>query len=63
LGSSVKEFGFFPYGVENKIIEVEGLDCRPCSHIGKESCPRKHFRCMLETTPEMVYRAAAEMLT
>jgi ADP-heptose:LPS heptosyltransferase len=62
FGSSVKEFGFFPYGVENKILEVSGLKCRPCSHVGRESCPKKHFRCMLETTPEMVYSAAMELM-
>lgn len=62
FGSSVKEFGFFPYGVENKIMEVTGLNCRPCSHIGRESCPKKHFRCMLGTTPEMVYEAAMELI-
>jgi heptosyltransferase-2 len=62
FGSSVKEFGFFPYGVKNKILEVGGLDCRPCSHVGRESCPKKHFRCMMGTTPEMVCEAAAELL-
>ncbi|HUI29320.1 MAG TPA: glycosyltransferase family 9 protein [Candidatus Acidoferrales bacterium] len=62
FGSSVKELGFFPYGVETKIMEVSGLSCRPCSHIGKESCPKKHFRCMLGTTPQMVYEAATELL-
>ncbi len=63
FGSTVKEFGFFPYGVDNKILEVSGLSCRPCSHIGGESCPKKHFRCMLGTTPETVYEAALTLLT
>jgi ADP-heptose:LPS heptosyltransferase len=62
FGSGVKEFGFFPYGVENRIMEVNGLHCRPCSHVGRESCPKKHFRCMLDTTPEMVSSAAMEIL-
>jgi ADP-heptose:LPS heptosyltransferase len=62
FGSSVKELGFFPYGVENRVMEVSGLSCRPCSHIGRESCPKQHFRCMLGTTPEMVYEAAMELL-
>ena len=62
FGSTVREFGFSPYGVENKIMEVNGLNCRPCSHLGRESCPRKHFRCMLGTTPEMVYEAAMELI-
>lgn len=62
FGSGVKEFGFFPYGVNYKVLEVDGLDCRPCSHIGRESCPKKHFKCMMETKPEMVYEAAMGLL-
>ena len=37
FGSSVKEFGFTPYGVKNIILENKSLSCRPCSHIGKET--------------------------
>lgn len=62
FGSTVKEFGFFPYQVDNRIMEVHGLNCRPCSHIGRPSCPKSHFKCMLATTPEMVYRAAMELM-
>lgn len=62
FGSSVKEFGFSPYGVENRIMEVDGLRCRPCSHIGKESCPKRHFKCMMETKPIAVYQAVMKLL-
>ena len=62
FGSSVKEFGFFPYGVDHKVMEVKGLSCRPCSHIGRESCPKKHFKCMLETKPTAVYEATVTLL-
>ena len=62
FGSSVREFGFFPYGVDNNIMEVTGLNCRPCSHIGRKHCPKKHFRCMMATKPEAVYRAATGLL-
>lgn len=55
FGSTVKEFGFFPYSENSLIIENEGLKCRPCSHIGKSKCPKKHFKCMLELTPELVH--------
>ena len=62
FGSSVKEFGFFPYDVENKVLEVRGLPCRPCSHVGLESCPRQHFKCMKETLPDKVEAAVRAML-
>lgn len=54
FGSSVKEFGFTPYGVRNLILENNSLSCRPCSHIGRSSCPKKHFKCMKELTPQIV---------
>ncbi len=56
-GSTVKEFGFTPYKNVNLILENNSLTCRPCSHVGRESCPRGHFRCMLEVTPEKAYEA------
>lgn len=45
FGSTVQEFGFAPFRVANSIIEKE-LDCRPCTHIGREECPKGHFNCM-----------------
>jgi heptosyltransferase-2 len=46
FGSTVQEFGFFPVNKDSIVIERKGLYCRPCSHIGLDSCPEKHFRCM-----------------
>ncbi len=54
FGSTVREFGFIPVGTQNLILENKSLSCRPCSHIGKSSCPKKHFKCMKEITPEFV---------
>ncbi len=51
FGSSVKELGFSPYKNENLILENNSLTCRPCSHIGKEHCPKRHFKCMNDVTP------------
>ncbi|MBK8554030.1 MAG: glycosyltransferase family 9 protein [Ignavibacteria bacterium] len=48
FGSTVKEFGFFPQLMESKVFEVDNLKCIPCTHIGRESCPKGHFRCMEE---------------
>ncbi len=62
FGSSVREFGFFPYGIKHRVLEVGGLSCRPCSHIGLESCPKGHFKCMLETKSEAAEEAALSLL-
>ncbi|MBN2273626.1 MAG: glycosyltransferase family 9 protein [Bacteroidales bacterium] len=47
-GNTIPEFGMAPYlpHEDSRIIQVEGLSCRPCSKIGYASCPKKHFRCM-----------------
>ena len=52
-GNTVPQFGmypFFPDGMENlsEIMEVKNLRCRPCSKIGYDKCPKKHFRCMMD---------------
>jgi heptosyltransferase-2 len=30
------------------LAEVKDLDCRPCSKIGFDACPKGHFKCMNE---------------
>jgi len=62
FGSTTKAFGFVPYGGRNIILENNSLSCRPCSHIGKKKCPQKHFRCMLEVTPQHAFDSLKEIL-
>ncbi len=62
FGSTVKEFGFAPYKAKHLIIENNELKCRPCSHIGKDSCPKRHFKCMKSLTPEIVIREINKFL-
>ncbi|KAA9338392.1 glycosyltransferase family 9 protein [Hymenobacter busanensis] len=45
-GNTVPAFGMYPYRTEFRVLEVEGLACRPCSKIGYDKCPQGHFRCM-----------------
>lgn len=49
-GNTVPAFGMYPYygkfNISSKIFEVDNLRCRPCSKLGYEKCPRKHFKCM-----------------
>ena len=55
FGSTVSEFGFFPYKAKSIQLEIENLSCRPCTHIGRKSCPKIHFKCMKEIKPEMAF--------
>ena len=49
-GNTVPDLGMYPYYPGRKdlfsIHEVQGLKCRPCSKIGFQECPKKHFDCM-----------------
>ncbi len=47
-GNTVPQLGMHPYlpAEGSKMLEVNGLKCRPCSKLGKRECPRKHFNCM-----------------
>jgi ADP-heptose:LPS heptosyltransferase len=46
FGSTVKEFGFYPQLKSTIVFENNDLKCRPCTHIGKNNCPKKHFKCL-----------------
>lgn len=54
FGPTVRELGFFPWSKNSEVLEVKNLECRPCSLHGGESCPKKHFKCMLDIKPEEV---------
>ncbi len=73
-GSSVKEFGFYPIessppaplllqrrGEKNMVLEINELSCRPCSHIGGDSCPKGHFKCMKDITPEKIFGTVEQL--
>jgi lipopolysaccharide heptosyltransferase II len=62
FGSTVKEFGFFPQGKECIVLENKDLQCRPCSHIGRDKCPQGHFKCMTEISVDDVMKAAEALL-
>jgi len=62
FGSTVKEFGFAPYGTESVVIENNSLDCRPCSHIGRRECPKGHFKCMNDIGVDEVKRAVSRFM-
>ena len=63
FGSTVKDFGFAPYNSPNLILENKSLNCRPCSHIGRRSCPKHHFKCMKGIYPHLVFKSLTKILS
>lgn len=48
-GNTVPELGMYPYqphNPKNFTIHQVNVSCRPCSKIGYQTCPKKHFKCM-----------------
>lgn len=49
-GNTVPELGMYPYTAPDapiaRIFEIPYLKCRPCSKLGYDKCPRRHFKCM-----------------
>lgn len=56
FGSTVPELGFAPVGTPHVIVQQD-VACRPCSHIGRTTCPRGHFLCMTAIQPPRVIQA------
>ncbi len=59
-GNTVPGFGMVPYRADpaSMQFEVTGLRCRPCSKIGFQECPKKHFKCMMDQDIEGIANAA-----
>lgn len=47
-GNTIPLFGMYPYKTKFVVFENNNLNCRPCSKIGYEKCPKGHFKCMKE---------------
>ena len=62
FGSTIPELGFGPYG-EGNIIIGKKMECRPCGIHGKNECPKRHFRCMMEITTREVFEALLTQLS
>lgn len=45
-GNTIPMFGMYPYNTKFTVLENNKIDCRPCSKIGYDKCPKGHFKCM-----------------
>ncbi len=62
FGPTSPAFGFAPPETLGKVIESEGLWCRPCSMHGNNICPIYTHQCMENITVDMVYESIMKML-
>ncbi len=73
-GNTIPELGMYPFYPKepsksgkalllSKVVEVNGLSCRPCSKIGFDQCPKGHFKCMENIDIEEVRKGVEEVLS
>jgi heptosyltransferase-2 len=65
-GNTIPAFGMTAYygdqSVVDKRMEVAALRCRPCSKIGHDTCPKKHFKCMEQQDVDAITAAVKAMI-
>lgn len=61
-GNTCPEIGFAPYQNPNAINISLKLDCKPCSKLGLNQCPKGHFRCMKNITPDLVMKELTKFM-
>jgi len=54
FGPTVPAFGFGPLAEKSGVVQQESLSCRPCDAHGPQTCPLSHWKCMRDTTAEIV---------
>lgn len=61
-GNTTPLFGMSPYygnkNVPQHMAQVSNLNCRPCSKLGYEKCPKGHFNCMRMQDVDAIANAA-----
>ncbi len=62
FGATIPEFGFTPFHIPHRIVQVDGLPCRPCGIHGGQRCPIQTFDCMHGINPARVVLSAQELV-
>lgn len=66
-GNTVPEFGMYPFypidlDIVHKYFQNDNVSCRPCSKLGFDECPKKHFDCMRSLLPAELYEIASKII-
>lgn len=63
FGATVPAFGFAPVGEFDRIVEMNGLHCRPCAIHGGDRCPIGTFDCMKNISVTHVLEIVHDVLS
>jgi len=64
-GNTIPDFGMYAHfpGEGSVDYEVNDLSCRPCSKLGFDKCPKKHFDCMMKQDLSSIASSANDFFT
>ena len=66
-GNTIPQFGMYPYYGNESVpwisFERTDLNCRPCSKLGFQQCPKGHFKCMLDHDLQAISNAALSLMS
>ncbi len=60
-GATIPGFGFAPLGKRDRVVEIEGLACRPCGIHGGNACPIGTLECLRQISYERVLHTVMEV--
>ena len=61
-GGTTPACGFMAYGQKITNAVYLGIPCQPCSVGGTPECPKGHFKCMTQLSPETVIKKIKEVV-
>ncbi|MFZ1677849.1 MAG: glycosyltransferase family 9 protein [Saprospiraceae bacterium] len=65
-GNTIPAFGMYPYYGNENIdwisFEQKELNCRPCTKLGYDKCPKGHFKCILNHNLNEIANAAISLI-
>lgn len=62
FGPTSLKFGYRPWANSSLVLELLGLNCRPCHHHGPPKCPLGHHRCMIDLQVATVTKSLANFI-
>ena len=63
FGPTLPSWGFGPLSPHAVVLEPGPLACRPCAKEAPHTCPQGHWRCMTETTQEIVMGTVQDLIS